>query len=142
GVLSVDGIGRGVKRPRLATVFPRIARRYFSDRQQDVELVPVSGAAEIAPHLGIADIVVDITSTGSTLKVNGLREIGTILESTARLITAPNGPRDGNAESRAQLDELVSALESVLRARGQRYLMANVPREALDAVRSVLPGLK
>jgi ATP phosphoribosyltransferase len=93
---------------------------------------------EIAPHLRIADIIVDLTSTGSTLKMNGLREVGTVLESSARLIA-----RKG-AEPAAvrKLEELTMALSSVLRARGKRYLMANVPRSALAQVREVLPGLK
>lgn len=124
-------------RPRVATVFPGITRRFFAAQQVPVDVVPVSGAAEIAPHLGIADIVVDLTSTGSTLKVNGMREVVTVLESSARLITCrPEGdPR------RAVLGELVDALASVLRARGRRYLMANVPRAALDEVKRIIPGL-
>ncbi len=123
--------------PRVATVFPGITRRFFAAQQVPVDVVPVSGAAEIAPHLGIADIVVDLTSTGSTLKVNGMREVATVLESSARLITCrPEGdPR------RAVLGELVDALASVLRARGRRYLMANVPRAALDEVKRIIPGL-
>lgn len=125
--------------PRIATVYPRIARTYFAERQIPVTLVPVSGATEIAPHLGIADIVVDITSTGSTLRVNGLREIATILESSARLIAPPAAELDSGR--RRALGELATALESVLRARGKRYLMANVPRSALMEVRSILPGL-
>jgi ATP phosphoribosyltransferase len=124
--------------PRVATVFPRITRRFFGERGLPIEIAPMSGAAEIAPHLGIADIIVDLTSTGSTLKVNGLREIETILESSARLVTAP-GERDP-ARTRA-LNELVTALDSVLRARGKRYVMANVPRDHLDRARGVLPGL-
>ncbi len=121
-------------------------------------IVPVSGAAEIAPHLGIADIVVDLTSTGSTFKVNGLQEVATILESTARLFTALRSHdsgrlldsaslRSGGAEGafpekKRALDELVMALGSVIRARDKRYLMANVPRATLEKVRDVLPGLK
>ena len=126
---------------RVATVFPRVTRRFFDRPGCTVDVVPVTGAAEIAPHLGIADIVVDLTSTGSTLKVNGLREIATILESSARLVARqPNAdPRD--ADKRRALDELTTALESVLRARGQRYVMANVPRAALERVKEVLPGL-
>jgi ATP phosphoribosyltransferase len=142
GIDSVDAIGAAGQPPaRVATVFPGITERFFARRGRSVEIVPVSGAAEIAPHLGIADIVVDLTSTGSTLRVNGLRELETVLESTAHLITVEGGPRQGNPDRRRELDELVTALASVIRARGQRYLMANVPRAALDRVRTVLPGL-
>ncbi len=123
--------------PRVATVFPRITREFFAEAGIAIDIVPVSGACEIAPHLGIADIIVDLTSTGSTLRVNGLREVVTVLESSARLITAP----DLAPEKIRVLDELVTSLESVLRARGQRYLMANVPRVALAEVKGVLPGL-
>ena len=137
-VADIDGA------PRVATVFPRLTRRFFADAGRQVEIVPVSGAAEIAPHLGIADIIVDLTSTGSTLRVNGLREIGTVLESSARLISAgaesalavTSGP-----EKRRALEELVAALTSVIRARGRRYLMANVPRTALERVKEILPGI-
>ncbi len=124
---------------RVATVFPRLAARYFAAIGVKVDIVPVSGAAEIAPHIGIADIVVDLTSTGSTLKVNGLREVATVLESSARLITSPAALAD--PARRSSLDGLSTALASVLRARGQRYVMANVPRAALDQVRAVFPGL-
>ena len=92
----------------------------------------MSGAAEVAPHLGIADVIVDLVSTGSTLKTNGLRELGLVLESTARLIAPTRS---------AALDELVTALDSVVRGRGKRYLMANVPRTVLERVTAVLPGL-
>ena len=126
---------------RVATVYPRLAADFFASRGQRVEVVPLSGAAEIAPHIGIADIIVDITSTGSTLKVNGLHEIETIMESTARLVAAPNARTGGDDSRRRAFDELTMALDSVLRARGKRYLMANVPRAALDAVRRVIPGL-
>jgi ATP phosphoribosyltransferase len=136
GIESLDDIASAA---RVATVFPRLARRFFNERRRTVEVVPVSGAAEIAPHLGIADIVVDITSTGSTLRVNGLREVATVLDSSARLVVAA-GPAQAGAKRRA-LDELVAALGSVLRARGKRYVMANVPRASLDDVKRVLPGL-
>ena len=124
-------------RPRVATVFPRITADFFAKAEIPVDIVPVSGAAEIAPHLGIADIVVDLTETGSTLKVNGLVEIATVLQSSARMITiVPVGdPR------RTQLNELVDALSSVLRARSRRYLMANVPRARLAEVQAILPGI-
>ncbi len=138
-----DGNGRGGP-VRVATVFPAITRRFFEERGRAVTLVPISGAVEIAPHLGIADVIVDLTSTGSTLKMNGLREVATLLESSARLISAPGGiaaaGEVANDKQRA-MEELTTALESVLRARGRRYVMANVPREALERVKQVLPGL-
>jgi len=134
-VRSVADIPRG---SRIATVFPRLTREYFARASTDVELVPVSGAVEIAPHLGIADIIVDLTSTGSTLRVNGLREVDTVLESTARLIVA----RTARDEARSQaLDELTASLASVLAARDRRYVMANVPRSRLDEVKRILPGI-
>ncbi len=123
--------------PRVATSFPNLTRRFFDQAGRKVQVVPVSGAAEIAPRLGIADLVVDLTSTGSTLKVNGLHEVATLLQSSARLITRAPPAKD----SSEQLQELVGALSSVIRARGKRYLMANVPKESLDRVREVLPGL-
>jgi ATP phosphoribosyltransferase len=138
GVTSLDAMPMS-GRPRVATVFPKLAARYFAGLGRAVDIVPVSGAAEIAPHLGIADIVVDLTSTGSTLKVNGLREIATVLQSSARLVTSPAAVAD--PARRETLEGLATALASVLRARGQRYVMANVPRSALDRVRAVLPGL-
>ena len=133
--------------PRIATVFPNLTRSFFAAAGKTVQVVPVSGAVEVAPHLGIADLIVDLTSTGSTLKVNGLREIATVLQSSARLITAANPAAD---ESRRRsldeprersLNELVQALESVIAARGKRYVMANVPRDRLDEVKKVLPGI-
>ena len=130
---SIDQI---VGSPRVATSFPRIASSFFQEAGRGIEIVPISGAAEIAPHLGIADLIVDITSSGSTLRLNGMREVTTILKSTARLIA-----RTAQDSSSRELEELVAALTSVLRARGKRYLMANVPRAALESVRKVLPGL-
>lgn len=126
---------------RVATAFPRSTQAYFERRGIGVEVVPVSGATEVAPHLGIADVVVDLTSTGSTLHVNGLRELETVLASSARLVVSP-ATMQANGVRAAALRDLTAALESVLRARGQRYLMANVPKDALDQVTGVLPGLR
>jgi ATP phosphoribosyltransferase len=125
--------------PRVATVFPHLTRSFFASSGKLVQVVPVSGAVEVAPHLGIAELIVDLTSTGSTLKVNGLREITTVLQSSARLITAAN-PAGGESRERS-LNELVQALESVIAARDKRYVMANVPRARLDEIKKVLPGI-
>ena len=125
---------------RVATSFPNLTTRYFADAGIAVDIVPISGAAEIAPHLGIADVIVDLVSTGSTLRVNGLREVSTVLESSARMIASAESST-ADADKRRALSDLVDALQSVIRARGQRYLMANVPRARLSDVRRVTPGL-
>jgi len=127
------------ERSRVATSFPRLAGNHFSARGISINTVSVSGAAEIAPHLGVADAIVDLTSTGSTLRVHGLRELDTVLASTARLVAGP--PERLSGATARSLGELSTALESVVRAKARRYLMANVPRAKLDEVRRVLPGL-
>lgn len=139
-IRSIDDIPPSA---RIATSFQRITSDFFAKRSQKVELIPISGAAEIAPLLGIADLIVDITSTGSTLKMNGLREIGTILTSRAQLITRKNvsGGSEAGSAAAESIDALVTALESVIRARGTRYLMANVPRASLEEVKKVIPGI-
>lgn len=137
GVGSVEELPPGT---RVATSFPNLTGRFFEKLGLDVIIVPISGAAEIAPHLGIADAIVDLVSTGSTLKTNGLREIGTIMWSTAQLAVAADRSKWVPAKETA-LQELSTALDSVTAARGQRYLMANVPRDRLPAVRKILPGL-
>jgi ATP phosphoribosyltransferase len=124
---------------RIATSFPRLAKRYFDGLGKQVSVVEVSGATEITPHIGVADLVVDLTSSGSTLAMNNLREAGTILHSTARVIANPAALED--AALRARIDPILAALESVIAAKGKRYLMANVPRERLDDVRNILPGI-
>ena len=132
GMTAIDTLPAGA---RVATTFPRTTARFFAQAHRDVTIVPVSGAAEIAPHLGLADVIVDLVSTGSTLRMNGLREVETILESTARVIVRPGGT------DRKAIGDLVAALDSVVRARGQRYVMANVRRDQLPAVKRILPGL-
>ncbi len=124
---------------RIATSFPHLTSSFFEELGVPIQVAPVSGAAEIAPHLGVADAIVDLVSTGSTLRVHRLREVGTILHSSAHLIG--NEKSYGDSEVRKRMDGLVASLESVLRAERKRYLMANVLRERLDEVREVLPGI-
>ena len=136
GVRTAEELEEGT---RIATSFPRVTERFFQDLGLEIQVAPVTGAAEIAPHLGVAEVIVDLVSTGSTLKVNGLREIATILESSAWLIGNGRTVRDPTRGRR--IAELVTALESVIRARSKRYLMANVPRDRLDEVKRIIPGL-
>jgi ATP phosphoribosyltransferase len=124
---------------RIATSFPSLARRYFDGIGKRVTLVEVSGATEITPHIGVADAIVDLTSSGSTLAMNNLREIATIVHSTARVIVNPRAMEDPARHT--LIHPILAALQSVVNARGKRYLMANVPRDRLEEVRRILPGI-
>jgi ATP phosphoribosyltransferase len=135
---TLDGLTDGT---RVATAFPAITRQFFESVSKRIRVVPISGAAEIAPHLGIADVILDVTSTGSTLKTNGLREIATVMSSSARLYASACRLTTWAPEKLEALDQLTGALASVIRARGKRYLMANVPRSQLARVKEILPGI-
>jgi ATP phosphoribosyltransferase len=116
---------------RVATVYPRLTRELLGERGIDVELVDVTGSVEVAPRLGLADAIVDLVSSGNTLRTNGLRSLGALFESEAVLIG-----RDGAATGR----EFARVLRSVVDARGMRYLMLNAPRVALDEIAAIVPG--
>ncbi len=120
---------------KVATEFPRIAAQYFRAEGVDTEIIEVTGATELTPHVEMADAIIDITSTGTTLKVNRLAVIDEVLSSSVRLFA-----REETA-SNEKVEQLVTALESVLAANNKRYLMMNVEEEKLDAVREVIPGL-
>ena len=126
-----------LKGKKVATEFPVITRSYFSHLKVPVEVVLVGGACEAAPHLGIADAIVDLSSSGTTLKTNRLKVIDEVLVTSTHLIANHQSLRTKGEK----IGEIRLALDSVLRARGQCYLMMNVKRSSLDTVRSVLPGL-
>ena len=119
----------------VATEFPHVAREYFGERGIDPTVVEVSGATELTPHVEVADAIIDITSTGTTLEVNGLAVLDEVLESSARLFARSDLATD------SKLDEIETALGSVLSAEGKRYLMMNAPEHRIDAIREVIPGL-
>jgi len=129
---SVDELPDGLT---VATTFPNLTADCFKRLGKKIRIVPVSGATEIAPHIGVADLIVDLVSTGSTLRLNGMKKIGTILKSSAVVITSPRRMEDEEIRS------LVYALESVVNAKRKKYLMANVSIDALEEVRSFLPGI-
>lgn len=117
---------------RVATVYPRLARRLLAERGVDVELIEVTGSVEVAPRLGLADAIVDLVSSGSTLRTNGLRSLGVLFSSEAVLVGRPGG------DERAR--RLATILRSVVDARETRYLMLNAPETALDAICELVPG--
>lgn len=122
---------------KVATEFPVITRAYFAKHKVKVNVVLVGGACEATPHLGIADAIVDLSSSGTTLKTNRLRVLDEVLTTSTFLIAN----HESLKTKREKIDEIHLALESVIRARGQCYLMMNVKRASLDTVKRVLPGL-
>jgi ATP phosphoribosyltransferase len=122
---------------KVATEFPVITRAYFKKHHVNVNIVLVGGACEATPHLGIADAIVDLSSSGTTLKTNRLRVVDEVMETSTLLIANKESLRT----KKEKIDEIHLALESVIRARGQCYLMMNVKRSSLEAVKRVLPGL-
>ena len=122
---------------KVATEFPAITQNFFKKQGVFVNVVLVGGACEATPHLGIADAIVDLSSSGTTLKTNRLRVISDVLETSTHLIANKESLRT----KKEKIDEILLALESVVRARGQCYLMMNVKRTALEAIKKVLPGL-
>jgi ATP phosphoribosyltransferase len=123
---------------RVATAHPNTSRRFFESRRISVDVIPISGAVEVAPRLGLAEAIVDLVSTGSTLAMNGLRPIGDILESEAILVANPTAHRQRSGDLEA-IDTMVSA---VIAARDRKYLMMNAPAAKLAELESLLPGLE
>ena len=122
---------------RIATAYPASTKRLLADAGVPCELVPVSGSVEAAPRLGLADAIVDLVSTGSTMDANGLRPVGTLLDSQAVLIGGTAA-----VEARHELvDRLELMLSGVVAARRRRYVMMNAHVDDLPAIRAVLPGM-
>ncbi len=123
---------------RVATAHPKLARDYFAGQDLDVEVIALSGAVEVAPRLGLAEGIVDLVSTGSTLAMNGLRTIADVLPSEAVLVANP--------AAEAAHPELVNGIDAmigaVLAARDRKYLMMNAPAVRLAELEALLPGLE
>ncbi|HEY3522406.1 MAG TPA: ATP phosphoribosyltransferase [Candidatus Limnocylindrales bacterium] len=123
---------------RIATSHPSILRRLLAERSIAADVIPLSGAVEVAPRLGVADAIADLVATGSTLVVNGLRVIEDLLASEAVLVANP----DVLPRRAAEVDALDTVLGAVLAARGRTYLMMNAPRGCLEVLEALLPGLE
>ncbi len=134
-VRSIEDIKDG---SRIATSFPKITKRYFDSLGKDVSVIVVSGAAEIMPYLGVAEYIVDLVSTGSTLKMNRLVEVGTLVESQAAIISS----RTAMDNKEEDIEEIVSSIRSVLWAENKKYLMANVPKGVMEQIEALIPGIE
>ncbi|MEX1170937.1 MAG: ATP phosphoribosyltransferase [Chloroflexota bacterium] len=123
---------------RVATAHPNAARRFFEEQGIPVEIIPISGAVEVAPRLGLAEAIVDLVSTGSTLVMNGLRQVGDVLSSEAVLVANPKAYRERTAE----LTAIDTMLTAVIAARDRKYLMMNAPATTLAEIEELLPALE
>jgi ATP phosphoribosyltransferase len=135
GITSIAKIPAGA---RVATAFPNLTRKYFDSKKKKVSVVPVSGACEITPAIGVADLITDLTATGSTLKQNHLVELDVILQSWSVFIAGPSA----KGQVRQDAEDLAHAFDSVENALRKRYMMANIPESELKAVIKLIPGLK
>lgn len=122
---------------KVATSFPNITKDYFEKLGKKAKIIEVSGATEITPRLGLSNVVVDITSSGSTLRSNKLKVIDKILNSSAVVIAR----RDLSNSLKEKTNALLIALKAVIDAREKKYLMAHVPKSSLEEIKSFLPGL-
>jgi ATP phosphoribosyltransferase len=132
---ELDGDLAALSGARIATSFPRVTGRFLEREGIDAQVVEVRGAVEVTPQLGVADAVVDLVASGSTLRMNGLRPVATLLASEAVLVA-----RDGETPDE-RVAGLVDMLRSVIDARGREYMMMNAPATALDRIRELIPGL-
>lgn len=123
---------------RVATSYPNTVIDYCNSKGVTVDIHQISGSVEIAPNIGLADAIVDIVSSGSTLFKNNLKEVEVIFKSEAVLAVSPKV----SAESQKIIDTLKFRIESVLRARKSKYILMNVPNDKIEAVSSILPVLK
>ncbi|GGA72363.1 ATP phosphoribosyltransferase [Flavobacterium palustre] len=130
-VKDLDGL-------RIATSYPNTVIEYFNKFGLTVDIHQISGSVEIAPNIGLADAIVDIVSSGSTLFKNNLKEVEVILKSEAVLAVSPKV----TPEAQKIIDTLKFRIESVLRARKSKYILMNVPNDKIEAVSSILPVLK
>ena len=122
---------------RIATSYPQIVGHYLKNQGIKAEVIEFSGAVEITPGLGKADMICDLVSSGSTLQANELREADTILESRATLIQTPVLIPTGKQE---WLQRLLQRIQGVLQVKESKYIMLHAPRSALPEISKLLPG--
>ncbi len=134
--VSYDGAA-SLRGKRIATTYPFMLANFLRQRDVKAEIVTLSGAVEIAPRLGRADLICDLVSTGSTLQANHLREVETVLESHAVLIRTP---LKVPPEKEEWVERLLLRIEGVQAVRESKYIMLHAPRAALPEIRRLLPG--
>ena len=123
---------------RIATSYPNILRRFMEEKGIHIEIHVITGSVEISPGIGLADGIFDIVSSGSTLVSNNLREVEVVMKSEALLIAN----KSLSEEKQQTLDEMMFRIEAVKQAEDKKYVRMNVPKDRLEEIINVLPGLK
>src|SRR6478672_918511 len=123
---------------KIATSYPVLTQRFLNENSINAEIHEISGSVELAPGIGLADAVCDLVSSGSTLFMNGLQEVQTILRSQAVLVKSKQ-----LEESQQQLlEQLLFRIRAVKKAKNNKYILLNAPNNCLDKIIALLPGMK
>jgi ATP phosphoribosyltransferase len=135
GISSVAGLD-GL---RIATSYPALTKDLLKKQGVSTEISKLSGAVEIAPSMGTADAISDLVSTGTTLRANHLQELEVLFQSEAALYGRVGAV---SQEKQALIDLLLARLNGVMQARASKYVMLHAPRDALQAITELLPGVE
>ncbi len=133
---AYDGLS-SIAGKRIATTYPHVLARFLAEHESEADIVTLSGAVEIAPRLGRADLICDLVSTGSTLTANRLREVAVVMESQVALVRTPLALPDIKAD---WVRRLLVRIDGVQQVRESKYIMLHAPRGALPQIRKLLPG--
>lgn len=123
----------------IATSYPFLTKKFFSEKGININLVEISGAVEITPQLEVADAISDLVSTGGTLKANGLEELFTILESETKLIQTNKELSPGKEQL---IEKFLVRIDGFQQAKKSRYIMMNAPKEKTEAISNIIPSMK
>jgi ATP phosphoribosyltransferase len=134
---SIEKISDIIDGSVVATEFPNLTQKYLNNKCISAKIVELSGSTEIAPFIGVADIITDLTSTGTTLKMNHLKIIDTILESSIKLIANSKSYK----ENTEKIEAIRTGIKGVLDAEGKKLVMMNVDKKFLNDVKKAMPGL-
>jgi ATP phosphoribosyltransferase len=121
----------------IATEFPNLTQKYLDSKKLNIKIVKLTGSTEIAPFIGVADAITDLTSTGTTLTMNHLKIVDTLLKSSIKLITN----KKSYGKKQILIDEVSTSICGVLDAKQKKLIMMNVASEDLDKVKNVMPAM-
>ena len=134
---NINFVGDITNDLKIATEFPVLTQKYLNEHDLDLKIVNLSGSTEAAPFIGIADLITDLTSTGETLKMNHLKVIDTLLESSIILIAN----HDSLSQKKSLIEPITTSIKGVLDASGKKLIMMNVKLSYLDKVKAIMPSM-